>query len=99
MTAIGALVSLIPQLETFLDKGVGVLDKIGSAIGSFFGNIVGGFLGGASSTLPEVGVNLSTFMIAALPFFNGLSKLDSNVATNAETLAKAILGINWKRSS
>ena len=93
MTAIGALVSLIPQLETFLDKGVGVLDKIGSAIGSFFGNIVGGFLGGASSTLPEVGVNLSTFMIAALPFFNGLSKLDSNVATNAETLAKAILAL------
>lgn len=91
MTAVGALVSLIPQLETFLDKGVGVLNKIGSAIGSFFGNIVGGFLGGASSTLPEVGVNLSTFMIAALPFFNGLSKLDSNVATNAETLAKAIL--------
>lgn len=93
MTAIGALVSLIPQLETFLDKGVGVLGKIGSAIGSFFGNIVGGFLGGASSTLPEVGVNLSTFMMAALPFFNGLSKLDSNVATNAETLAKAILAL------
>lgn len=91
LTAIGALTTLIPQLQDFLDNGITVLEKIGTALGTFFGNIVGGFLSGASSGLPEVGTNLSQFMTNAKDFFDGLSGLDPNLGSNVEMLSKALL--------
>lgn len=91
LTAIGALTTLIPQLQDFLDNGITVLEKIGTALGTFFGNIVGGFLSGASSGLPEVGTNLSQFMTNAKGFFDGLNELDPNLGSNVEMLSKALL--------
>ena len=88
---IGALVDKFPQLETFLDKGIPILEKIGYALGSFVGNIIGGFLGGMSSGLPEIGRNLSNFMKEADYFIEGASKIDSSAVDGVKSLVETIM--------
>ena len=90
IVAIGALTDKFPQMETFLDKGIPILEKIGNALGSFFGNIVGGFLEGATSSLPEVGLNLSKFMINATPFIAGAKLIDESSMNGMKNLAAMI---------
>lgn len=93
LIAIGALVDYFPSLETFLDKGVVILEKIGYAIGSFFGNIVGGFVGGISNGFPELGENLGKFMENAKPFIEGMSGVPDNFGSKVSSLAGAILAL------
>ena len=42
MVGIGALVTKYPQVQTFLDNGIPVLQQIGEGIGRFIGGFVGG---------------------------------------------------------
>lgn len=91
MVGIGALCTYIPDMQTWLNTGMGVLEQIGYGLGSFFGNIVGGFLGGATSGLPEIGANLSGFMTSMQPFFDGVKGLDESTANAVKTLAETIL--------
>lgn len=91
MVGIGALCTYIPDMQTWLNTGMSVLEQIGYGLGSFFGNIIGGFLGGITSGLPEIGNNLSAFMISMQPFFDGVSGLDENTANAVKTLAETIL--------
>lgn len=91
MVAIGALQTYFPQLEGFLDTGMGLLEKIGYGLGSFFGNIIGGFTAGVTSGLPEIGENLSTFMESAQPFFDGVKDIDSSSMSGVQALADTIL--------
>ena len=92
--AIGALVSEFPKLEEFLDKGIPILTKIGSALGSFFGNIIGGFFGGiaegVTSAFPKIGSDLSDFMTNAQPFFDGVSNIGPEVTNGVKSIADAI---------
>ena len=88
---IGALVQKFPQLESFLDTGIPILEKIGHALGSFFGNIVSGFIDGATSSLPKLGQTLSQFMINLTPFVVGAKMIDSSVVDSMKSLAGAIL--------
>lgn len=88
---IGALVQKFPQLESFLDTGIPILEKIGHAIGSFFGNIVSGFIDGATSTLPKLGETLSQFMLNLTPFIVGAKMIDSSVIDNVKSLAGVIM--------
>ena len=91
LVSIGALMDKFPALETFLNKGIPVLEKIGFAIGSFFGNIVGGFLSGATSDLPAIGATLSDFMSNASGFITGVESLSDNFEEKVKGFATAIL--------
>ena len=86
-----ALVKKFPELETFLNTGIPILEKIGHAIGSFFGNIVSGFIDGVTSSLPKLGETLSQFMINLTPFITGAKTIDSSVMDSIKSLAAAIL--------
>lgn len=92
--AIGALVDKFPVLETFLDTGIPIIEKIGYAIGSFFGNIVGGFLGNLTSGLPDMATDLSNFMTNLQPFIEGSKNIDSSVITGIGYLSGAIIALS-----
>ena len=85
LMAIGALVTQFPQCEEFIDKGIPILEKIGSAIGSFFGNVVGGFVDGFTDGLADVGTNLSNFMDNLGGFISGAQEIGKD-----DTLLKGI---------
>ena len=91
ITAIGALTSVFPKLETFIDNGIPVLEKIGQAIGSFIGNIVGGFASGITANLPDIGRNLSMFAASVMPFILVMNQISPDVEKGVASLAKAIL--------
>lgn len=91
MGAIGALVTYFPSLEDFLDRGLGILEKIGYGLGSFFGNIVAGLIDGATSGLSDLGTELSNFMTNLQPFLDGANSIDENAVNGIKTLASAIL--------
>ena len=94
LVGIGALVNEFPAIETFLDKGIPILEKLGYALGSFFGNILGGFLGGITSGLPQIGTDLSMFMMNAIPFIMGSKLIDEACMNGVKALAEAILIIS-----
>lgn len=56
--AIGYLSDKFPQLESFLDSGIPLLEKIGYGIGSFISSIGEGLTSG----LPDMGKNIADFM-------------------------------------
>ena len=91
MAGIGALAEYYPGMETFLSKGLVILEKIGYGLGSFFGNVISGFAAGMTSGLPEIGTNLSAFMENAQPFFSGISDLDAEALSGVKALAETIL--------
>ena len=91
MVIIGELMTAMPNLEQFLDKGIVVLQKVGEGIGAFFGNIVGGFLDGVTSKLVDVADNLSAFVEHLKPFIDGVNSFGSESATAIKDLAAAIL--------
>lgn len=93
MVLIGELMTGMPQLEQFLDKGIVVLEKVGEGIGSFFGNVVGGFLDGVTSKLVDVADNLSEFIDHLSPFIDGVNSFSSESAKAIKDLAAAILVI------
>ena len=91
MVAIGALTQYFPQLESFLDTGIGLLEKIGYGLGSAIGSIVGGFAAGVTSGLPEIGSNLSAFMENAQGFIDGANGVDASAFDGIGALAGAII--------
>ena len=91
MVVLGALFEKfekIIDLEGMLDKGIAILGKIGTGIGTFVGNIIGGFTAGATSGLPEVGTNLSKFMMNLQPFIVGCKMIDETVINSMTSLVK-----------
>ena len=90
MVALGALVKHFPQLETFLDTGIPILEKIGYGLGSFFGNIVGGFAEGVTSSLPKMASDLSLFMAGLQPFINGAKQVDDSALGGVKSLVEMI---------
>lgn len=97
MVGIGALVDKYPQLETFVDKCIPVLSKVGYGIGSFIGSIVGGLSEGVFSGLPGIGEHLSNFMTNAEGFIKGSSNIDQNMGTSVKALVDAILALTGAR--
>lgn len=91
MAAIGALTTYFPDLELFLNKGIGILNAIAKGIGSFVGNIVDGFLTAATDSLPELGNTLSLFMMNLTPFLAGAKMIDEKMMTGVKMLAETIL--------
>ena len=61
-TAIGWLVDKFPSIQTFLDKGIPVLEQLAEGIGTMIGNFIGGIGAGLSNGLVKIGDNISEFM-------------------------------------
>ena len=84
MIGIGALVDNFPCLETFLNKGIGLLNGIASGIGEFVGNLIGGIGEGIMDHVPAIGKSLAEFA-------ENISKVDPSVAESAKALAETLL--------
>ena len=92
LAAIGGLAQ-IPGLSWLIQEGGNFLQAIGTAIGQFIGGIVGGIALGATSTLPQVGTNLSEFMTNLSPFIEGAKSFDPSVLDSVKALVGVILAI------
>lgn len=94
VAAMGALAQ-IPGAKWLMNEGAEFLKMIGEAIGSFFGGIVGGIAGGAlagiGAALPTFGAQLSSFAIAASPFFTAMNNINSEALNGTKALAEMIL--------
>ena len=90
LAAVGALAQ-IPGLSWLIEEGGNFLQKLGTAIGQFIGGILGGIAKGATSTLPEVGTNLSEFMKNLKPFIDGAKTIDSTLLEGVKSLAEAMI--------
>ena len=92
LAALGAL-SQIPGLTWLINEGGDLLGAIGTAIGKFVGGIVGGVAQGFTSSLPQIGTDLSTFMENTKPFIDGAKSIDKSVLDGVSTLVGVILAI------
>lgn len=92
LAAIGAL-NQIPGLEWLVNEGGNLLEAVGKAIGKFIGGIVGGTAEAFSSSLPEIGVNLSDFMDKVGGFVEGIKMVDGKVIAGAGFLSGAIIAL------
>ena len=90
LAAVGALAQ-IPGLEWLIGEGGKLLQGIGTAIGQFVGGIVGGFMSGVSSQFPQIGADLSAFMINVRPFIEGATQLNPSMLDGVKALAETIL--------
>lgn len=96
LAAIGGLAQ-IPGLEWLISEGGDFLQKVGKAIGQFIGGITGGIAEGVTASLPQVGINLSSFMTNLEPFIDGVKNIDESMFSSIQTLVKSILlltGVN-----
>lgn len=93
MVGLGALVTYIPEVQTFLDSGITVLNSIAKGIGEFAGNLVSGFASGVMDTLPELGSKLSEFMENAQPFFDSASLINKESMEGVQAIAGIILSL------
>ena len=93
---IGYLFDKFPQLEKFVDKGLPVLEKLATGIGTMIGNFMGGMIGGvlnAITELPLLGQRLSEFMTNADSFIVGAKKVDESVVKAAGYLARSVVAL------
>ena len=92
LSAIGAL-ALIPGLTWIVGKGGDLLEAVGTTIGRFIGGIAGGVARGFTSSLPEMGDDLSRFMDNVRPFIEGARMIDDSVVHGVQSLVKMVLAI------
>ena len=92
LAAVGAL-ALIPGLTWIVGKGGDLLEAVGTAIGRFIGGIAGGIAQGFTSSLPQMGTDLSNFMKKVQPFIDGARMIDDSVVHGVQSLVKMVLAI------
>lgn len=92
LAAIGALAQ-IPGLEWLISEGGLFLQTVGTAIGRFIGGIVGGIAAGVTSTLPQIGTDLSNFMTNLKPFIEGAKSFDASSMEGVKSLVGVILAL------
>lgn len=90
LAAVGGLAQ-IPGLQWLIGEGGQLLQTIGNAIGGFVGGIVGGFMTGVSSSFPQIGADLSSFMTNVQPFIDGAASIDSSMLSGVKALTEAII--------
>lgn len=94
-TALGALTTYIPQVEEFLDKGIPVLSKIGTAIGEFIGNIFEGLFSNSGGEEPKSLMDkFSDFVQSMGNMFNNVKEVDSSKIDNIKKMCTAMLAIS-----
>lgn len=90
LAAIGALAQ-IPGLTWLVGEGGKLLQTVGTAIGGFIGGIVGGFMSGVSSSFPQIGADLSSFMTNVKPFIDGAGSISPDMLSGVKALTEAII--------
>lgn len=85
-TAIGGLTKYMPQLDGFLDSGLGTLKKIARSLGE----MISEFGVGLTSGLPEIATNISKFATNLLPFVLTMKMIGDDVTDRAMNLAEAV---------
>lgn len=93
IAGIGALADHYPEMETFIDKGIPLLEKIGTGIGAFVGGLIGGALGGLTAGLPLIGGNISQFVANIMPGVTGLKMVDDAAVNGAKNIASIVLSL------
>lgn len=99
ITAITAVVAAIGWLVDHFDamniieKGIEVLEKIGTGLGNAIGGIIDGVLGRLTTSLPKIADDLSDFITRLQPFLEASSKLDADSIRAVKTLADVIIQI------
>ena len=92
LIALGELANQ-PGVQDLVSNGGNLLENIGTAIGRFIGGIAGGIAKGFTSALPEVGTNLSTFMINLQPFLDGAKSINASTFDGVMSLVKVMAAI------
>ena len=92
LAAVGGIAQ-IPGLDWLISEGGNFLQTIGTAIGKFVGGIAGGIMSGVTSQFPKIGSDLAAFMTNAMPFIDGVKKLDSSAIEGVNALVGVILGL------
>lgn len=93
--ALGALTTYIPQVEEFLDKGIPVLSKIGTAIGEFIGNIFEGLFSNSGGEEPKSLMDkFGEFIQSMGDLFNNVKEVDSSKIDNIKKMRTAMLAIS-----
>ena len=90
-TALGALIDTFPSLETFVDKGIVLLEKLAEGLGSMIGKFVTALVGEIMDFLPTMADQLSLFMDKIQPFLAGAREVDDAVLDGTGRLALMIL--------
>ena len=91
IAALGWLQEEWSGLTGLLEGGGNVLELIGQALGGFVGGIGSGIATGLN--LPQLGADLSGFMVNAQGFVAGASQIDGAVAAGVGYLSSALLAI------
>ena len=89
LAALGAI-SQIPGLDWLISEGGAFLQTIGTAIGQFIGGIIGGIAKGATSALPSIATDLSTFMVNIAPFLTGAKLIDQTAMEGVKSLVEVM---------
>lgn len=89
LTVLGGL-SAIPGFDWLITEGGEMLSKIGGIIGNFLGTIIANFAAAALSTLPQIAMTLSQFMIGLTPFIVGAKMIDESCLDSIGILVKTI---------
>ena len=92
VVALGALMNL-DGFQQLLNGGIQAMTMLGEAIGGFIGGIVSGALTQISSTLPQIGSDLSQFMINLGPFITGSKMIDAESLVCVGFLSAIILAL------
>lgn len=93
LAAVGAIAQ-IPGLKWLINEGGELLEGVGTAIGKFIGGIVGGVLGGIASQLPQMGTDLSAFMVNLQPFIEGSKNIDAGALAAVGFLTAIIIALS-----
>lgn len=90
VTAIAGLIAQIPGIDQFIADAQKVVTGIFGVLGAMVGGFIGGVVGGAAtvftSTLPMIGVGLSSFGESIAPFLEMLRTVDQSSVDGAMRL-------------
>lgn len=84
----------IKGLKEMITTGGNILQDVGTAIGQFIGGITGGIAEGVTAVLPQIGTDLSDFMVTIQPFLEAASKIDPSIVVGVAALTAAMLMIS-----
>lgn len=89
-TTIGGFMDMCPDLQSFLDTGLKVLEQVAEGLGTALGGFVTSFAGEIFDELPGYGAKLTAFMLNAMAFVTGIKMVDEKALTGAKNLAESI---------
>ncbi len=94
IVGLGALVTYVPQVEEFLNKGIPVLSAIGTAIGEFIGNFIRGLAGFDTADATSLTDKLTNFISGMGNAINSVGDIDDSKIDTIKKVCTAFLAIS-----